>query len=76
MQASDDKDQRLQEMEGRLNEALRREKETKARACQMLEKYDAAEVLYRSEYEKQIAELEGQNEKLRRKMERLKGRGI
>lgn len=55
LQASDDKDQRLQEMEGRLSEALRREKETKARACQMLEKYDAAEVLYRSEYEKQIA---------------------
>lgn len=44
------------------------------RACQMLEKYDTAELLYRGEYEKQIVELQAQNEKLRRKVEKLKGK--
>jgi hypothetical protein len=67
-QVSDGKDQRLQELEGKLSDALHREKETKAKACQMLEKYDAAELLYRAEYEKQIVELEAQNEKLRRRL--------
>lgn len=42
-------------MEGQLSNALRREKETKTRACQMLEKYDTAEAVYPNEYEKQIA---------------------
>lgn len=42
LQASDDKDQRLQDMEGKLSDALRREKETKERAIKMFEKYDAA----------------------------------
>lgn len=36
VQAGEEQQQRLAELEGRLAEALRREKETKARACQML----------------------------------------
>lgn len=38
----------------------------------MLEHYDEEEVKLKNEYDKKIIELQGENEKLRRKVEKMK----
>lgn len=43
MQLNDEREYRIAELEGKLSESIKKEKETRARAIEMLEKYDEAE---------------------------------
>ena len=43
VQINDEREYKIAELENRLAEAVKKEKETRARAIEMLEKYDEAE---------------------------------
>ena len=72
-EVSEEKQYRIAELEDRLREAVRKEKETRAKAIEMLEKYDEAEEKLKGEYGKRIAELESENDKIKKKLAKLKG---
>jgi hypothetical protein len=74
VQMNDDREFRIHELENRLNESLKKEREIKAKALEMLEKYDESELRLKGHYEKIMIELEAENEKLRKKVEKLKGK--
>lgn len=56
-QMNDDREYRIMELEKGLNEAVRKEKDTRAKAIEMLERYDEAEEKLKGEYEKRIVQV-------------------
>jgi hypothetical protein len=50
----EEREQKVQELEVKLAEAVRKEKDTRLRAIEMLEKYDEAEERLKQEYEKRL----------------------
>lgn len=74
MQMNDDREFRIHELESKLNEAVKKEREVKARALEMLERYDETELRLKTHYEKIIGELEAENVKLKKKVEKAKAK--
>lgn len=74
VQMNDDREFRIHELEGKLNEAVKKEREVKARALEMLERYDETELRLKTHYEKIIGELEAENVKLKKKIEKAKAK--
>lgn len=56
----------------KLNESLKKERQIKAKALEMLERYDESELKLKNHYEKIVGELDAENEKLRRKINKKK----
>ena len=55
--ASEEHSSRVSELESKLAESIRKEKETRLKAIEMLERYDEAEEKLKGEYDRRINEL-------------------
>lgn len=58
LQLSDDREGRIQDLQMRLNESIKKEKQIKAKALEMLERYEESELKLKNHYEKIVAELD------------------
>ena len=58
LQLSDDREGRIQDLQMKLNESIKKEKQIKAKALEMLERYDESELKLKNHYEKIVAELD------------------
>ena len=54
LQINDEREYRIVDLENKLSEAVKKEKDTRAKAIEMLEKYDEAEEKLKGEYENRI----------------------
>ena len=58
LQLSDDREGRIQDLQMKLNESIKKEKQIKAKALEMLERYEESEFKLKNHYEKIVAELD------------------
>ncbi len=58
LQLSDDREGRIQDLQMKLNESIKKEKQIKAKALEMLERYEESELKLKNHYEKIVAELD------------------